>query len=151
MKYTGAQNFLDFECLLFTPSDSTLPWGWIPVPVTIISTNTLKTGWNDDNPSYPDFLLLRDQSCVSQLRYYPRGGFDPQRYINVTLNVVKTGTCPGKKCKLLPAGQGPVPYPDTPANFLALGDFASAANKAETPSGYQLTFANQQASNNANG
>ncbi|KEQ68676.1 hypothetical protein M436DRAFT_26027, partial [Aureobasidium namibiae CBS 147.97] len=41
--------------------------------------------------------------------------------------------------------------PDTPANFLALGDFASAANKAETPSGYQQTFVNQQASNNANG
>jgi len=25
MKYTGVQNFLDSECLLFTPSDTTLP------------------------------------------------------------------------------------------------------------------------------
>ena len=151
MKYTGVQNYFTSECLLFTPSDTTLPWGWSTVPMTIDSTNVLRNGFVLD-PAYPDFVLLRDQSCVSEVQWNPSGGyFDPQKYTAITMNVVKTGTCPGKVCKLLPAGLGPVPFPDTPANFLALSDFASAANGAVTPSGYQQTFANQQASNNANG
>lgn len=54
-------------------------------------------------------------------------------------------------CTALPTGFGPVASPDTPANFLALPDFASNALAASTPAGYTQAFKNLNASNNAYG
>ncbi|KAF1929530.1 uncharacterized protein M421DRAFT_59878 [Didymella exigua CBS 183.55] len=48
-------------------------------------------------------------------------------------------------------GKGPVPSPDTASAFLAYGPFASSANAAPTPTGYNLAFKNLQAGNNALG
>lgn len=48
-------------------------------------------------------------------------------------------------------GKGPVPSPDTASAFLAYGPFASSANSAPTPTGYNLAFKNLQAENNALG
>ncbi|OCL15259.1 hypothetical protein AOQ84DRAFT_358179 [Glonium stellatum] len=54
-------------------------------------------------------------------------------------------------CAAQPTGAGPIPSPDTAANFLSFPDFAAAASAAPTPSGYSNTFTNLQASNNAYG
>lgn len=48
-------------------------------------------------------------------------------------------------CAPLPLGSGPTPSPDTDDAFLADPDFASAANGATTPDGYDLSFTNLQA------
>ncbi|KAK8135097.1 carbohydrate-binding -like protein [Apiospora sp. TS-2023a] len=61
-----------------------------------------------------------------------------------TLNVVRRDT----PCATQPIGSGPVPTPDTAANFLSLPDFATAANKAQVPNNYVQTFANLTAANN---
>ena len=49
-------------------------------------------------------------------------------------------------CEPQSAGHGPVPVPDTPAAFLADGDFATAAESAVTPHGYTKSFSNLQGS-----
>jgi hypothetical protein len=49
-------------------------------------------------------------------------------------------------CEPQPPGSGPVPVPDTPAAFLADGDFTSYANSAVTPPGYTQSFSNLQGS-----
>lgn len=54
-------------------------------------------------------------------------------------------------CASQPAGAGPVPSPDTASAFLAYASFAATASSAPTPSGYDNTFTNLQASNNAYG
>ena len=54
-------------------------------------------------------------------------------------------------CVTQPTGYGPVVSPDTPSAFIANTDMAAAATNAATPSGYQKTFTNNQASNNAYG
>jgi hypothetical protein len=150
MNYTGIQDVFD-ECLLFTPSNAVLPsWFYITIPVTISSTNTLDVP-NYVNEAYPDFVVL-DQGCVSASFFDPAAGtLGTRKYSAITLNVIKTGACPGKICKPLPAGLGPVPYPDTPKNFLGFSDFETAATNAKTPTGYQNTFINAKAANNANG
>jgi hypothetical protein len=149
MNYTSVQDILD-ECLLFTPSDNTLPFFYRTTPMTISSTDTLDVT-NDADQAYPDFVVL-DQGCVSAVFGEPGTGiYGPRRYTAITLNVVKTGICPGKICKPLPAGSGPVPSPDTVENFLKLSDFETAAKGAITPTGYQNTFTNAKAANNANG
>lgn len=52
-------------------------------------------------------------------------------------------------CSVQPAGAGPVPAPDTSNAFLADSDFSSAANSAQTPSGFVQQFQNLQGSNSA--
>lgn len=54
-------------------------------------------------------------------------------------------------CVTQPTGYGPVVSPDNPSAFIANTDMAAAATNAATPSGYQKTFTNNQASNNAYG
>ena len=54
-------------------------------------------------------------------------------------------------CDAQPSGSGPVPSPDTASAFLSNSAFASAASAAPTPSGYDQTFSNLYASNNAYG
>ncbi|KAF2434427.1 hypothetical protein EJ08DRAFT_466188 [Tothia fuscella] len=54
-------------------------------------------------------------------------------------------------CSPQPRGKGPTPFVDTPAEWARKADWADAANKAGTPSGYTKTFTNLQASNNALG
>jgi hypothetical protein len=158
MNYAGVQPFLD-QCLLFTPSDNTLTYDYTTVPVNIGSTGIIENA-NDRNPAYPGFVIVRDGSCVAAVQKTSyewffgspwSGDFKPELYTAVTLNVVKTGSCPGKICKPLPAGLGPVPFPDNPKNFLEFSDFRTAAENAVTPTRYQKTFTNANAANNANG
>lgn len=52
-------------------------------------------------------------------------------------------------CGVQPAGAGPVPVPDTPDAFLADAGFSSAANNAQTPSGFVQQFKNLTGSNSA--
>lgn len=67
-------------------------------------------------------------------------------------NVVKRAPATAApSCTALPAGHGPIPSPDTPSAFLGDSDLADAANNAQTPSGYTLSFQNFNASNNAYG
>ncbi|KAF9870602.1 hypothetical protein CkaCkLH20_11908 [Colletotrichum karsti] len=54
-------------------------------------------------------------------------------------------------CSPQPAGNGPVPNPDTSAAFLSSTDLSNAANNAPTPDGYVNTFKNLQASSSAYG
>ncbi|KAH9905659.1 hypothetical protein F4778DRAFT_727071 [Xylariomycetidae sp. FL2044] len=54
-------------------------------------------------------------------------------------------------CEPQPAGSGPVPSPDTDADFLAFTGFSDAAAHAPTPAGYSLTFSNLQTSSGAYG
>ncbi|KAI4249793.1 MAG: hypothetical protein L6R40_000582 [Gallowayella cf. fulva] len=49
-------------------------------------------------------------------------------------------------CAPQPNGDGPKPAVDTDAAFLAFQTFHDTANKAPTPQGYQLSFADKQAS-----
>ncbi|KAL8735393.1 MAG: hypothetical protein Q9166_000938 [cf. Caloplaca sp. 2 TL-2023] len=53
-------------------------------------------------------------------------------------------------CSPQPNGFGPKPETDSDTAFLAFQTFADTANNAPTPQGYQLSFANKQASVQAN-
>ncbi|KAI5245761.1 hypothetical protein E4T43_02896 [Aureobasidium subglaciale] len=157
MNYTAAEYIAPDSCLLFAPSDSTLPWFYNLRAMTISPQNTLKLTNNgpDSDPNskgVADFLIENPLHCITTYHYnFGDYNYDPGKYTNIILNVVKTGTCPGQICKPLPAGSGPVPSPDNPTNFLALQDFSDAANGAVTPTGYQNVFSNLKAANNANG
>jgi hypothetical protein len=52
-------------------------------------------------------------------------------------------------CESQPLGKGPVPTPDTAEAFLAMQEFADAANNAPVPAGYVNKFKNLKGSNNA--
>lgn len=54
-------------------------------------------------------------------------------------------------CLPLTPGSGAHPADDTPSGWLAMPDWASAANAAPAVSGYTTAFVNQQGANNANG
>jgi hypothetical protein len=149
MNYTDVQGYLWSQgCLLFTPSGTEHNDVLYDLtPVNISSSNTIEVYRNGYTLDY-DFLIDRPDSCITTEVF---GSVDDKTYTPVTLNVVKTGVCPGQQCKSLPVGSGPVPSTDTPAGFLALSDFETAAKGAITPDGYQKTFTNLRASNNANG
>ncbi|KAI0020025.1 hypothetical protein F4780DRAFT_770969 [Xylariomycetidae sp. FL0641] len=63
----------------------------------------------------------------------------------------KGGLVTRSPCDLQPPGQGPVITPDTDVAFQNSSDLAVAAEEAQVPFGYQQTFRNLQASNNAYG
>jgi hypothetical protein len=139
------------NCLLFAPSNVELPEYWGTTPLNISSKNTITNIYEYFLPR-PDFVVVGDHDCVALAKFHvPWDVFPPGTYTPVTLNVVKTGTCPGKICKPLPAGLGPVPSPDTVDEFLKMSDFETAAKNAITPTRYQNTFTNAKAANNANG
>lgn len=150
MDYVASQPGLGLDCLLFEPSNTVLPPFYNTADLKISSANTLQS-LTKSAPTDPDFVILRDFDCIAEMDGPDIGVLDPMLFTNITLNVVNTGTCPGNICKQLPAGQGPVPYPDTPADFLNFSDFSDAATNAGTPVGYQKTFTNLKAANNANG
>ncbi|KAK5626649.1 hypothetical protein RRF57_002364 [Xylaria bambusicola] len=52
---------------------------------------------------------------------------------------------------VLPRGKGPIPVPDDARTFAEYPDFATFANTAPVPTGYQRTFQNLQASSSAYG
>lgn len=54
-------------------------------------------------------------------------------------------------CAPQPTGAGPVPSPDTASAFLADASISSIASAAPTPSGFQQSFVNLHAENNAYG
>ncbi|KAI1077785.1 hypothetical protein F5B20DRAFT_592509 [Whalleya microplaca] len=54
-------------------------------------------------------------------------------------------------CEPQPTGAGPVPSPDTDSAFVDFSGFSSIAANASVPSGYNMTFSNLHAGNNAYG
>jgi hypothetical protein len=79
--------------------------------------------------------------------------YDPQAAYAAAFNAFSTSNTRKRDADCAPQilGAGPIPVPDTDAAFLSSGVYSTAANTANTPAGWNLSFKNQQAAISTSG